>query len=210
MQVPPAVQATQDPEVLQTMLVPQDVPGALLPLSMQVCAPVVQDVVPFLHALFGLVVQALPVAQGTQAPEPLQTMLVPQLTPGPRLVPSAQVAVPEEQSVTPFLQRLGLPMQVLPAVQPTQPPLPSHTMLVPQLTPGDLLVSSTQAMVPVEQAVTPFLQVPGLLPQEIPAVQELHVPEPLQTMLVPQVAPAVFAVPFTHVWEPELQDAVPL
>jgi hypothetical protein len=182
----------------------------LLPLSMQVCEPVMQDVVPFLHALFGLVVQALPAAQGTQAPEPLQTMLVPQLVPAVRLVPSMHVAVPEEQSLTPFLQRLGLPMQVLPAVQPTQAPLPSQTRLVPQLTPGDLLVSSTQVMAPLEQAVTPFLQVPGLLPHAIPAVHELHAPEPLQTMLVPQLVPPVFAVPLTQVCEPELQDAMPL
>jgi hypothetical protein len=108
------------------------------------------------------------------------------------------------------LQGFVLPVQVPPAVHATQVPEVLQTMLVPQLVPGDLLVSSTQVMAPLEQAVTPFLQVPGLLPHAIPAVHELHAPEPLQTMLVPQLVPPVFAVPLTQVCEPELQDAMPL
>jgi hypothetical protein len=47
------VQATQTPVPLQTMLVPQLIPGDLLPPSVQVMAPVEQVVVPFRQA-FGL------------------------------------------------------------------------------------------------------------------------------------------------------------
>ena len=45
------------PPPLQTMLLPQLVPAALLLLSTHVVAPVEQDVVPFLQAAFGLFVQ---------------------------------------------------------------------------------------------------------------------------------------------------------
>lgn len=45
-QAPPAVHDTQLPEPLQTMLVPQPVPPVLGLPSMQVMAPVVQEVVP--------------------------------------------------------------------------------------------------------------------------------------------------------------------
>src|SRR5438874_691350 len=47
----PAVQATQAPVPLHTMFVPQPVPAALSPPSMQVCAPVTQEVMPFLQTL---------------------------------------------------------------------------------------------------------------------------------------------------------------
>jgi hypothetical protein len=210
-QLPPAVQATHVPEPLQTMLVPQGVPPVLLVPSTQVMLPLAQAVVPFLHVLFGLVVQEAPAVQATQTPEPLQTMFVPQLTPGPLLVPSTQVMLPLVQEVMPFLHAVGLVEQLLPLVHATQTPEPLQTMFVPQLTPGDLLVvSSTQVDAPVRHEVTPFLQVFGLVPQLIPAVHETHVPEPLQTMLVPQFAPAVFADPFTHVDDPVEQDAMPL
>jgi hypothetical protein len=83
-------------------------------------------------------------------------------------------------------------------------------MLVPQLTPGDLLPPSMQVMPPLEQEVSPFLHAPGLVPQAIPAVHEAQLPAPSQTMLAPQLAPGVFGVPFTHVDEPVEQDAMPL
>ena len=107
----PAVQATHIPEPLQTMLLPQLVPGALLPPSTQVWAPLEQSVVPFLQALFGLVVHDAPAVQATQEPEPLQTMFVPQLVPAPLFEPSMHVMLPLPQDVVPFLQAVGLPLQ---------------------------------------------------------------------------------------------------
>jgi len=209
-QAPPPVQATQLPEPLQTMLVPQLVPPALLLPSTQTGAPDEQAIMPFLQALFGLVEQAWPAVQATQAPEPLQTMFVPQLVPPALLPPSTQVTAPLEHELVPILQMLGLVEQAWPAVQATQVPEPLQTMLVPQPTPGDLLVSSTHVIAPVAQEVAPFLQALGLPVQEMPTVQATHVPEPLQTMLAPQPVPPAFGVPFTHVDAPVEHDAMPL
>src|SRR5689334_9969404 len=116
-------------------------------------------------------------------------MPVPQLVPGVLLVPSTHAIAPDMQDVVPFLQTLVLPLQALPAVQVTQAPEPLQTWLVPQLVPAILLVSSTQVMAPVVQDVVPFLQAVGLVVQALPAVHETQLPEPLQTMLAPQLAP---------------------
>ena len=89
-------------------------------------------------------------------------------------------------------------------------PPPLQTMLVPQLTPGDLLLPSTHTMTPVEQEFTPLRQGFELPVQDVPAVQETHPPAPLQTMLVPQLVPAIFGLPFAHVDMPVEHDAVPL
>jgi hypothetical protein len=100
-------------------------------------------------------------------------------------------------------------MQVCPAVQPMQAPMPLQTMFVPQLTPPILLPPSMQVCEPVEQVVVPLLQGFGLPVQEMPAVQATQPPPPLQTMLVPQPVPAIFGAPFTHIDMPVEQDAVP-
>jgi hypothetical protein len=192
------------------MLVPQLVPADLLLPSMQVWAPVVQEVVPFLQML-GLVVHDEPAVQATQPPEPLQTWLVPQLVPGDLLPPSTQVRAPVAQEVVPVLQAVGLVVHDEPAVQATQPPEPLQTWLVPQPTPGALfVVASTQVVAPVAHEVVPFLQAVGLVPHEIPAVQEMHPPAPSQTRFDPQEVPAIFAVPLTHVCAPDVHEAVPL
>ncbi len=206
----PAVQATQVPEPLQTMLVPQLTPGDLLPPSMQVWAPVEQEVVPFLQALVGFVLQATPAAQATQVPEPLQTMLVPQLAPADLLVLSTQVCAPVEHEVAPFMQTLGLVAHAVPTLHATQVPDPLHTMFVPQPRPGDLLVSSTQVCPPLEQEVAPFLHTFGLLVHDTPAVQAMQPPDPLQTMLAPQPVPPALGVPLAHICAPLMHDATPL
>jgi hypothetical protein len=121
------VHAPQVPMPSQTWLVPQLVPAVLLPVpSTQVVPPVRHDVVPILHAL-GLPVHVLPAVQATQTPLPLQTMLVPQPVPAALLLPSMHVMPPVRHDVVPFRQLVGLPVQVLPAVQPTQMPLPLQT-----------------------------------------------------------------------------------
>lgn len=59
----PAEHITQLPEPSQTRLVPQAVPGDLAVPSMQVCAPVVQEVVPLRQSAWGFVVQVSPPVQ---------------------------------------------------------------------------------------------------------------------------------------------------
>jgi hypothetical protein len=89
-QLVPAVQAAHVP-LLQTWLVPHDVPFALLPVSAHTDAPVTHDVVPVRHMFVGW--QLAADVHATHAPL-LQTRLVPQTDPLTRLVPlSAQVMV---------------------------------------------------------------------------------------------------------------------
>jgi hypothetical protein len=164
-QVCPAMQSPHMPFALQTMPLPQLVPGALLVVvSTQVIAPVVQAVVPSLH-LFGFVAQVVPAVHGTQVPLPLQTILVPQEVPAVLLPPSTQVIAPVVHDVMPVRQTPGLPVHELPAVQATHVPLPLQTMFVPQEVPAVLLVPSMQTIAPVEQDVVPFLQLFGLVVQ---------------------------------------------
>ena len=97
-----------------------------------------------------------------------------------------------------------------PAVHATHAPAPLHTMFVPQLTPADLLPPSTQVCAPDEHDVVPFLQTLALVLQAAPAVHDTQLPDPLQTMLVPQLVPAAFAVPLVQVEVPVEHDATPL
>ena|SRR6478735_7101966 len=97
------------PEPLQTMFVPQLVPADLLPPSMHICAPVVQDVVPFLQ-MFELVVHAAPAVHATHVPEPLHTRFMPQVVPAAVLPPSMHVIAPVAHEVVPTLQLVGLPV----------------------------------------------------------------------------------------------------
>ena len=122
-------------------------------------------------------------------PVPLQTMLVPQLTPADLLPPSTQVMAPVAQEVVPFLQTLGLVVQAAPVAHATQAPVPLQTWLVPQVVPAAVLPPSTQVMAPVAQELVPVLQLVGLPVHDWPAVHAMHMPVPLQTMLVPQLTP---------------------
>jgi hypothetical protein len=97
----PAVQETQVPVPLQTMLVPQAVPAALFVSSRQVCTPVMHEVTPLTQAAFGFVVQDWPGAQRVHWPFALQTWLVPQPVPAAFMAPSTQICAPVAQEVTP-------------------------------------------------------------------------------------------------------------
>jgi hypothetical protein len=146
-----------------------------------------------------------------QNPLPLQTWLDPHDVPAATLpVPSTQLDAPVAQEVTPLLQDDGLPVQLLPAVQATQLPLALQTMLVPQLVPVVLLVSSRQVGTPVVHDVVPFLHAPGLVVHAWPAVHSVHWPFALHTWLAPQPVPAVFTAPSTHVGAPVPHDVTPL
>jgi len=91
-----------------------------------------------------------------------------------------------------------------------QKPLPSQTWLDPHDTPAmTLVVPSTQAGAPVAQEVTPFLHFDGLPLQPPPIVQETQVPEPLQTMLVPQEVPGSLFVSSMQTSTPVLHELMP-
>jgi hypothetical protein len=205
----PAAQATHDPEPLQTRLAPQAVPGVFGAPSRQVCTPVPHEVTPWTHAVLGFVVHAWPAAHTVHCPLALHTWLVPQFVPAPLTAPSTHVTAPVAHDVMPEKQAPGLPVQDCPALQATQPPLPSHTMPAPQAVPGDRLRKSRQTCVPVEQLLTPVLQGVGLPVQFAFAVQAAQVPEPLQTRLVPQLVPAGLSPPSAQVCAPVEHDVVP-
>jgi hypothetical protein len=156
--VVPAVQATHVPEPLHTMLLPQLVPAALLVPSTQVIAPVEHDVVPFLHAAFGLFVHVLPEVQETHAPLPLHTRFVPQPVPAGLLVPSMQVMTPVAHEFVPFLHAaFGFELHVPFGTQPPQLPL-LQTRFVPQVVPLAMFPVSTQTATPVTHETAPVLQ----------------------------------------------------
>ena len=99
------------------------------------------------------------------------------------------VCAPVVHDVTPAKHAPGLPVHDCPATQAMQAPLPSQTMPPPQAVPGDLLPKSRQTCVPVAQLVMPVLHGVGFVEQFEFAVHAPQVPLPLQTMLVPQLAP---------------------
>jgi hypothetical protein len=67
---------------------------------MQVCAPVLQEVIPTLQAP-GFVVHETPAVQGMQLPALLQTMFGPQAVPAAFCVLLLQTIVPVPQLVSP-------------------------------------------------------------------------------------------------------------
>jgi hypothetical protein len=148
--------------------------------------------------------------QLTHPPEPLQTMLVPQLTPGDLLVPSTHTMTPVEQEFIPLRQGFELPMQDVPAVQETQPPAPLQTMLVPQLVPAILGLPFAHVDMPLAHDAMPLKQTPGLPVQLCPGVHMPQNPCPSQTWLDPQDVPAMtLPVPSTQRGAPDAQEMTP-
>ena len=78
------------------------------------------------------------------------------------MLPSAQTGVPVVHEIIPFLQKVGLVVHAMPAVQETQLPALLQTKLVPQLAPGAFCVSLLQTIDPLLQLVTPVKQGSGL------------------------------------------------
>ncbi len=96
----PAVHDAQAP-LLHTRSVPQEVPLAAFPDSVQTGAPVSQVVIPVRQGL-PETVQAVPAWHATQLPVALQTLFVPQLVPVATSVPlSLQTGAPVEQASVP-------------------------------------------------------------------------------------------------------------
>jgi hypothetical protein len=157
--------------------------------SMQVDAPVTQDVTP-LRQIDGLVVHAWLAVHATQVPLPLHTWFVPQVVPAAVLPLSTHLGAPEAQSITPVLHgEPGLVVQAVPAAQVTHWPLPLHTIFEPQAMPAVALSPSTQPEAD-PHVTTPSLQgLPGLVAQTVPAAQLVHAPA-LQTLSGPQDNPS--------------------
>jgi hypothetical protein len=133
LQLAPAVHAVHAP-LSHTWFVPQVMPFALLPLDTQTDVPVEHDVWPARQTLPpGL--HATPAVHAVHVP-PLHTWLVPHDVPSVTLVGLGHVAVPVPHDVTPVWQTLPAGLQLTPAEQAPQPPLPSHTWLLPQAVPG--------------------------------------------------------------------------
>ena len=205
----PAVHAVHVP-ALQTWFVPQDVPfESRVVVSMQVCTPVAQEVVPATH-LFGFVEHAPPAVHAVQAP-PLQTRFVPHTVPFDfAVVVSRQVWTPVAQDVTPVLHGSGLVVQPAPAVQALHVPL-LQTRFVPQLVPfASAAAESTHVDVPVAQDVVPARHAFGFPEQERPAVQAEQTPLS-QTRFVPQLVPFVFGDVWlsTQACVPVVQEVMP-
>lgn len=153
-QAAPLLHATQLPELLQTMPVPQVAPDALLPFSLQTCVPVEQEKVPVLQGLVGWHVP--PAVQATHWP-PRQTCPVPQDVPSDNeLDASVHTGVPVEHASVPAWQRLA-GVQLEPLLHDTQLPL-EQTMPVPQEAPSDWLALSTHVDIPVAHDVVPVRQ----------------------------------------------------
>jgi hypothetical protein len=197
-QVVPAVQAPQLP-LSHTLLFPQAVPSATLPVSAQTEAPVVQDVAPVLQALAGW--QLTFVVQAPQVPLS-QTLFVPQAVPLVRFCPVSEQVIAGEQAVRPAWQALG-GVQAVPAVQATQLPL-LQTMLVPQPVPLATFPDCVQTGAPLLQTVVPVRQGAPEGEQLAPAWQLTQLPVAPQTLLVPQLVPAETSLPLS------LQTGVPV
>src|SRR5580765_324634 len=92
----------------------------------------------------GFVVQFAFAVQAMQAPDPLQTMLVPHAVPPGLLASSTQAWAPVAHEVMPVLQMFALVVHAWPALQATQAPAPSQTMPTPQLVPAAVFAPSVQ------------------------------------------------------------------
>jgi hypothetical protein len=104
----------------------------------------------------------------------------------------------------------GLPEQLAPAVHVPQNPLPSQTWLDPHEVPAITFPDpSTQVDAPVLHEVTPVLHADGLPLHDWPPAQAMQVPEPLQTMLLPQPVPPDFGVLSMQVCTPVVHDVTP-
>lgn len=130
--LPLAILLMQFPLPSHAMPDPQPVPTAA-GVALHTGVPVVQLIVPGAHVL----PQVMLGVQETQAPALLQTWFVPQDEPAGIIFWPVQVGVPPLQSKVPGLHD---DPQAAPAMQVTQAPLPSHTWLAPQPTPGAAFV----------------------------------------------------------------------
>jgi hypothetical protein len=169
-----------------------------------------------LHAIAPLDVQGQP-SLGTFATQPLIATQLPvmQTMPAAQGVVSAalpvimQACVPVEHVVMPVLQTVEGGVQEVPETHDTQVPV-LHTRLVPHGVP--LLAFdcvSVQTGAPVEHDWLPTWQGAFDGVQEVPAEHVTQLP-PLQTMLDPQMVPAMTLPVAMQTWLPDVQTVVPV
>ncbi len=149
------------------------------------------------------------------AQEPLlQTSLYVQALPSLQPVLSglfATVQPPFPSQMDEDWHMVGVQLYELPAHAPLlQTSLKVHVL--PSLQPvlSALFAPSTQTGAPVEQSVVPLRQKVGLVVQAALCVQATQAPALLQTMLVPQLAPAAFSVLLLQTIVPVLQLVMPV
>jgi hypothetical protein len=150
-QIASAVHAPHVP-LLHTMFVPQALPfAALLPASVHVAVPLLQDRMPTWHLFSGT--QGVPSLQAAHAPS-WQTFPVPQLFPLGALPEAAQTEEPDAQSVWPTLHGSGGSHALFAAQLPHWPD-ELQTMSTPQAVPGatSLLVSVHFVVPPAQSSV---------------------------------------------------------
>ncbi len=199
------VQGEQLPAA-QNRLVPQLVPSAaLVPVSVQVCAPVLHEVLPTWHGLVG--VQVMSAVQATQVWLPLHTMLVPHVPPTATLPLTTQVEDPVEHEVLPVMQGFA-GGQERPAVHDVQTPL-LHTRFVPHDAPSmSEVFESVHTGVPVAQLNVPLWQV--LVGVHAPPLLHVAQTPALQTIPVPHDVPADLFPLSTQTEAPVEHDVVPV
>lgn len=184
LQPTPASQFAQIPPGLQTRLVPQLVPASLSRVvsTQSTTGKAAQDCAPKAQRL-GLVVHPASATQVPQVPAPVQSWLVPQLTPASTpTVPSTQTAWPVAQLSTPRRQVVLFPVHASPASQGSQLPVGPHTAPGLQAVPASKAGAPfTHCEAPVAHEVTPGRQVSGLPEQLTPSTQTLQLPTPSQT-----------------------------
>jgi hypothetical protein len=218
-QVTPALQTPHTPP-RQTWSVPQVDPSCLGVPSRQTEVPVEQDVTPFMHAAFGLVVQATPALQTLHVPS-RQTSGSEGLTSHAEpfaivVAVFSHVCWPVTQEVRPVTHGFGFVEQAAPATQPLHAPLKqtsgtpaSTSQIVPF---GAGVGVSSHVCTPVPQEVVPRKHGVGFVLQVRPAVQEVHTP-PLQTSATPgstsQVVPFGLGPESRHSCVPVAQEVMP-
>jgi hypothetical protein len=152
----------------------------------------------------------VPTPQLTQAPLPSQNPPEHTVLSASGLVVSTQVGTPVEHEVVPEKQGCGLVLQGWLAVHALHTPLPSHTLLVPQVVPAPTLpLPSTQVADAPVQSVEPLRHWVGLPVQSAPWEHGPQVPT-LQVSPASQTVPlGTLAIPSTHVGPPLAHDVVP-
>jgi hypothetical protein len=200
----PAVHPPQVP-MLQTRFVPHVVPFATFPVSAQTGTPVTHEVAPVLQWFVGW--QAAPVVHGPHVPL-LQTMFGPHDAPLARFRPVSEHVIIGAQVCVPAWHGFA-GAQASPGVHEVHMP-ELHTRFVPHDVPLATLPDSMQTAVPEVQTVVPVRQGLPAMVQLAPAVQLVHTPVALQTLLIPQAVPAArFVFLSVQTGDPVEQASVP-
>jgi len=197
----PAVHPEHAP-LLQTWLVPHDVPFGLLPVSAHIDTPEAHEVAPVLHTFPGE--QVVPAVQAEHTPL-LHTKFVPHSVPLDLLPVSAQTDAPVTHDVVPVLHTFG-GWQLAPPVHDTHAPL-LHTRLAPHMDPLTRLVPVSAQLMGAQEVKPAWQGLVGV--HASPAVHATHWPA-LHTKFVPQLVPLATFPVAVQTGPPVLHVVVPV